>query len=81
VTGSVDKAVLDALAAGTRVVSTSDAFTSAMPGVTAIAFDPRAIADALMSPRDSSEAMQTFVREQFSLKRLITAVISGLSLV
>ncbi len=78
VTGSIDKSVLDALAAGTRVVSTSEAFTKPMPGVTHVASNAIALADALMLPSTNASEMQAYVREHYGLKQLIGAVITAL---
>lgn len=79
VTGSVDKAVLDALAAGMPVVSTSEAFRETMPGVTAVSSDPVAIADALLSQHVRPEELQLFVRETYSLRKLAVAILSALA--
>ncbi len=79
VTGSVDKAVLDALAAGTPVVSTSEAFKTPMPGVTSVSSDPAALADAITSQHVQPEELQAFVRETYSLKKLVAAILSALA--
>lgn len=75
-TGSVDKAVLDALAAGTRVVSTSEAFKTPMPGVTSVADNPEAIALALCQKGDAPEVMQSYISEHYGLAKLVQKILA-----
>ncbi len=78
-TGSIDKAVLDALAAGTRVVSTSEAFKAAIPGVMPVANDPTVIATAVQKGNANPETLQTYVREHYALEKLVASIVDNLS--
>ncbi len=68
-TGSMDKAVLEALAMDIPVVSTNPAFSS-VPGVTFVRQDAKAIAQDVLAAQKIST--RTYVLENHSLHALIT---------
>lgn len=77
-TGSLDKAVLEALACGVAVVSSNPAFRDLLPPTLFIEDgDPERIADAveIASQTDLASAQET-IREKHSLSRLIPAILA-----
>lgn len=76
-TGSVDKVVLEALAAGQRVVSTSEAFADGTLPVIAATHEPRAYAGAvqacLAAPWDGAAA-RALIQERYGLSNLVARI-------
>ncbi len=81
-TGSMDKAVLEALSAGLPVFTSSEAFASTIPGVTKFREgDPSDLAQKLLLASKRGEIVYTdrgreWVQEHHSLDRLITKICS-----
>jgi len=79
-TGSLDKVVLEALACGLPVVTTSAALIG-LPVMKASA-TPGAIAEAVFAAREIDTApLIAYVREQHSLERLVPAILQSISAV
>ncbi len=82
-TGSMDKAVLEALAAGLPVVTSSEAFSENIPGVTKFTEgDPDDLAQKIFAAFKRGEIVynetgRKWVREHHSLRRLIPLTIAS----
>ncbi len=85
-TGSMDKAVLEALFAGLPVFTSSEAFRDAIPGITKFKEgDPSDLAQKLMQAFTRGEIVYTstgreWVREHHNLDRLIARILSFFTL-
>lgn len=76
-TGSLDKVVLEALACGLPVITTSVALAG-LP-VTTVSPTPRAIAEAVLASRTTdTESLPAYVRAHHSLQHLVPAILSHL---
>lgn len=75
-TGSMDKVTLEALACDLAVITTSNVYLQ-FP-VHTVSATPEAIAEALTSPRESSDRVR-IIREQHSLQSLIPKIVVTLS--
>jgi|CXWL01.1.fsa_nt_gi glycosyltransferase involved in cell wall biosynthesis len=76
-TGSLDKVVLEALACGLPVVTTS-ATLGELP-VTVVLATPNAIAEGVLAARSNDiKFLTTYVREHHSLQRLIPAILEAI---
>ncbi len=76
-TGSLDKVVLEALACGLPVVTTSSTLIG-LP-VTAVLPTPNAIAEGVLAVRSNDTTLlTTYVREHHSLQRLIPAILEAI---
>ncbi len=73
-TGSLDKVVLEALACGLPVITTSASLKN-LP-VTVVSATPDAIAQAVISVRDANaQSLVTYVQEHHSLQRLVPTIL------
>jgi len=78
-TGSLDKVLLEALACGLPVITTSDLV--GLP-ITKVAATPDAIAKEVLAARhEDAQALAAYVREHHSLQRLIPAILGAMQAV
>jgi len=80
-TGSMDKAVLEALGAGVSVVSSNEAFQSLLTpyGLYVSSNNPSSLADAVIrAPQVDMEPLTKAVRSQHSLSSLVPAILQSL---
>ena len=80
-TGSMDKAVLEAMACGVRVVSTNEAFRAELEpeGLFVAHYAPEAAADAVLRAREVDPAAGVaYVQKQHSLPSLIKRILAVL---
>jgi len=78
-TGSLDKVLLEALAAGLRIVTTSDLLPEA-PNILRAETSPVSIGEMVMKSEENTEDSRTYVALNHGLKNLIVRVIATLSI-
>jgi len=79
-TGSIDKAILEAMAGGLKILTANEAFKNILPDQSFTEEDPKKIAEKIifLSTLESDEKLRNYVVENHNLKNLFKKIIEKL---